>query len=62
MSHNKPVRTLDEVKQEYANTCVQAGNLQYQIHALSKDLALVNDTMRELNLEAAKLQAAEKSE
>lgn len=56
----KAPRPLDEIHKEYTNACFKAGNLQYQISALSKDLALLNDTMRELNFEAAAVKAAEK--
>lgn len=59
-NEQKPSRTLDVVHKEYTNACFKAGNLQYQISALSKDLGLLNDTMRELNFEAAAIKAAEK--
>lgn len=49
-------RNLEEIKQEYANLCVKVGNTNYQIHALTKDLELLYQTMRDLNLEATKVQ------
>lgn len=58
MSDSK--RTLPVINQEYANLCVKAGNLQYQIVVFQTDLALLNEELRELNFEAAKLQAEAK--
>lgn len=55
-------RTLAEVHQEYSNLCAKAGNLQYQITVFNEDLDLVNDQLKELNFEAAKLKTEEKSE
>lgn len=52
-------RTLDEVRQEYSNLCAKAGHVQYQIAVLGDDLKLINDQIKELNLEAAKIQATE---
>jgi hypothetical protein len=50
-------RSLDQVSIEYQKACVQAGNLQYQIFVLSKDLELLNDSLRNLNLEAAAIKS-----
>lgn len=58
METKKEPRTLDNVRSEYHNLCLQAGNLQYQIHALSQDLETLNLQLRDLNLEAAAIQAA----
>lgn len=56
-------RTLAEVTQEYSNLCAKAGNLQYQIQVFGEDLKLVNEQLKELNFEAAKIKAEqEKSE
>jgi len=52
-------RTLEDVKKEYGDGCVKAGHLQYQIFTLSKDLEVLNNVLRDLNLEAAKLQNEE---
>ncbi len=54
-------RTLDDCQKQYQNLCLQAGHIQYQIDALSKDLRLINDTLRDVNLEAKKLQDAAKA-
>ncbi len=53
------VRTFETVQTEYQQMALRAGHLQYQIHALSKDLALLNDQMRDLNFEFAKIKGAE---
>lgn len=50
------MRTIEDVKTEYAQLCQKAGHLQYQVSVFAKDLELVNGTLRELNLEAAKIQ------
>ncbi len=47
----KPKRTKEEVSREYSNLAFKAGNIQYQIHALKRDLSLLNDSMLSLNLE-----------
>lgn len=55
-------RTLAEVSQEYSNLCAKAGNLQYQIVVFNEDLALINEQLKNLNFEAAKLKSEEKTE
>lgn len=55
----KPSRTINEVQAEYGNLCTRAGHLQYQLYTFSKDLEAVNSTLRDLNLEAASIQAKE---
>lgn len=59
MSEETKTRTVADIQQEYQQSCLRAGHLQYQIDALSKDLSLLNSTMRDLNLEAADLKAKE---
>lgn len=63
MSESTKTRTVDDIQQEYQQGCLRAGHLQYQISALSKDLDLLNESMRELNLEAnaIKSKAAEEA-
>lgn len=61
MSDNAKTRTLDQIRNEYTNLCVKAGNLQYQIQALKQDLELLNLTLRDLNIEASKLPAPEEA-
>lgn len=55
-------RSTEQLSAEYGKLCQQAGHLNYQIHAISKDLELVNEQLRELNLEAAANQQAAQSE
>lgn len=45
-------RSIETITQEYGNTCARAGALQYQITQLGKELAMINDTLQTLNLEA----------
>ena len=59
MTQETKPRTVASIEQEYHQSCLRAGHLQYQIDALSRDLSLLNDTMRDLNLEAADLKAKE---
>jgi septation ring formation regulator EzrA len=55
-------RTVEEISQEYSRLCAKAGHCQYQIETLKKDLEMINQTLRDLNLEAAKAkEAAEKA-
>lgn len=54
-SFPKPVemRSLDEIRQEYAELRAKAGELQYQVHIASEDLKFVNSKLRDVNNEAA---------
>lgn len=58
----KKERTLEDIKQEYGNYCLQAGDLNYKIFTHNKDLEIVNSRMRDLNFEAAALQGAQAKE
>lgn len=58
----KKERGIPEIQQDYQNGACKAGHLQYQIFTLQKDLDLVNETLRELNFEAAALQAKSNAE
>lgn len=60
MSEPKKERALKDVEAEYHNLVYKAGTLQYQVNVLSADLNLVNDQIKELNFEAAKLKSEEK--
>jgi uncharacterized coiled-coil DUF342 family protein len=60
MSETKK-RTIDEIRKEYTDLCLKAGHTQYQIDTLTKDLGVINNTLRDLNFEAASVQAAEKT-
>lgn len=52
-------RTVSEIQQSYTDLCVKAGHLNYSIFALKIDLALVNEQLKDLNLEGAAAQKAE---
>lgn len=53
---SKKSRTVAEIQSDYQNLCLKAGHIQYQVSALSKDLEMVNSSLRDLNLEAASVQ------
>ncbi len=53
------MRTVTEIHQDYSNLCVKAGHLQYSLYALQIDLDLVNEQLKDLNLEGAAAQKAE---
>lgn len=55
----KKLRTVSEIQNEYSGLCARAGHLQYQIATLGKDLAMINDALRDLNSEANESKAAE---
>lgn len=52
-------RSVDAIRQEYGSLCAQAGHLQYTIFNCKKDLSMLNEKMRDLNLEAAAVSNAE---
>jgi len=65
MSEQKPetkLRTVAEINREYTQLAFRAGTLHYQIDALGRDLALITETMRDLNFEAAASNAKEAEE
>ncbi len=53
------MRTVTEIHQDYSNLCVKAGHLQYSLYALQIDLDLVNEQLKDLNVEGAAAQKAE---
>ena len=55
-------RTIDDLHREYSQMCSKAGHTQYQISVLKKDLELLNEQLKALNLEAASLSAKNESE
>lgn len=59
MSEPKKERTVNEIQNEYTGLCARAGHLQYSIKALSDDLALVNEQLKDLNIEGAAAQKRE---
>ncbi len=58
---SEPKKTVEDLQKEFGNLVFKAGQLQYQIYALSKDLTLINEEARDLNLKAAAIAAEEKS-
>jgi hypothetical protein len=54
MSENKP-RELEEIQKEYQETCFKAGQVQYQIDVLTKELKTLNEKLYSVNVEAAQL-------
>lgn len=54
-------RTVETIHREYSDLCAKAGHFQYTIVTVQKDLDLVNEQLRALNLEAAALKAKEGS-
>jgi competence protein ComGC len=55
----KPSRTIVEIQQEYGNLCARAGEAQYKLYILQKDLEQLNSSLRDLNSEALVIQAQE---
>jgi len=53
-------RTKEEIAREYSNLCTKAGHAAYQVATIQKDIELMHQTMRDLNLEAAAADKAEK--
>lgn len=53
-------RTVEAIHQDYSRLCAQAGHVQYEIDVKKKDLELLNEQLRTLNLEAASLAAKDK--
>lgn len=53
------MRTVKEIQADYSNLCVRAGHLNYSIFALSIDLDLIHEQMKDLNIEGATAQKAE---
>lgn len=56
---DKKHRPISEIHQEFVNLASRAGQLQYQIEVSKQDLAQINVSLRDLNLEAAASKAAE---
>lgn len=52
-------RKVEEIKQEYSNLALKAGTIQYEVLAKQKDLALINERLRDLNLEYVQATNAE---
>jgi hypothetical protein len=52
-SKEKTPRSIGEIQAEYQSLCTRAGDLQYKVFIFSKDLELVNASLKDLNFEAA---------
>ena len=59
MSEEKAPRTAERIQQDFENLSARAGHCQYQIYIFEKDLELLNEQIRDLNFEMAKLRASE---
>jgi hypothetical protein len=57
MPDNK--RTIEDIRNDYTQLCAKAGHLAYSIYALKIDLDLVNNQLKDLNIEGAMLQKSE---
>lgn len=53
------LKTVAELQQEYTNGCAQLGNLVYSIWTNEKDVELLFDRLRNLNIEGAAAKQAE---
>lgn len=54
-------RTIEQIQNEYATLAAKAGQAQYQVYTLNKDIEALNSQMRTLNFEAAALKGKESS-
>lgn len=52
-------RTLSDVNNEYTALCAQAGQKQYLLECAKQDLKALNEAIKQLNTEAAKMQQEE---
>lgn len=59
MEEKAKSRTMQEIQQEYLHIAARAGEAQFQVLNIQKDLAIFNSRLAELNAEALKLKAAE---
>lgn len=59
MSDNK--RTSEVIVSEFNNLAFKAGNIQYEVHEKSKELTMINSTLRSLTLEYNKVKADEQA-
>ncbi len=53
-------RDLKDIQNEYNQVSLKAGQNQYQIHVLNKDLAYLNERLISINQEAAARQKLDK--
>lgn len=52
-------RTLQQVNQEYAQTCAQLGDFWHRLQVTTKDMETINRRLNDLDLEANVLKAEE---
>jgi len=57
-SEKKAPRAIAEIQKEYAAICQRAGYVQYQLFVNQKDLDMLNESLRNLNIEAGEAQKA----
>lgn len=55
-------RALAEIQTEYADLRAKAGDAQYQVHVISKNLEQINARLESINYEAAARQKLDKEE
>lgn len=55
-------RTCKQIEQEYQNLTFKSGALQYELACKTKDLDLINETLRGLASEFAEVKKAEDAE
>lgn len=53
VKRNSPPRAMTEIQQEYQELVFKAGQAQYQLYVIERDLAQTNFRLREVNVEAA---------
>ncbi len=61
MSEQKQ-RTSEDIVKEFNNLAFRAGNIQYEVSEKTKELSMLNETLRSLTLEFNKVKAAEQAE
>lgn len=59
MSEEKKKKTPLEIQQEYTVLAARAGDLQYKVSRLTRDLNTLNDQIESLNFEFVTAQKAE---
>jgi len=56
---DKSTRPIEAINQDYAQTCAKLGSAVYQVHRLSRDIAMFHETLDSLNSEAFAAKQAE---
>lgn len=55
----KAPRALESIQGEYRQLCYQLGQLNYQLYTLGNEEKIINEQLRDLNLEAGAAVAAD---